>query len=176
MTHGTVIGCVAYETITTAGDKEYVRIGKLIYFRNHKGGVPSAQFRWDVVPAVAWKRDPDVYFIANFIPSEKIPEPPYLCGKMFVTTNTRGEHVEIGHINTRQRDTNEETQYYMQLKGLPVGVMRQQMVKAFEKAAHEVIMEHIKNETVENGTQILADIDQCFDHKAKSIFCTIEMD
>lgn len=176
MEHGSIIARMCYETFSPSGEKEHVTIGKLIYFRNHKGGCPTCQFRWDVVPGVAWKKDPDVYFIGNFTESEKVSEPPYLCGKMFVTTNQKGDHVEVGHINTRQRDHNGETQYYMQLFGVPMGELVRQQRKAMRFAIETALRTDEINEEGSSIDTILSNIDNLFDARAKSLFVTIEMD
>lgn len=177
MEHGSVIGSVCYEKILPSGEKEHVRIGKLIYFRAHKeGGVPSCQFRFDMVPGVAWKKDPDTFFIANFIPSEKVPDAPYLCGKIYVTTNERGDHVEIGHINTRQREHNGDTQYYLQLAGVPIGEVLRQQRRAMLKAVELAYTTAALGDERQSGEVFMGNLNNLFDAKAKSVFCKIEVD
>lgn len=113
--HGTLIANVCYERKEDVNPDDYPhrRIGAIIYYRSHE-----AQLRLDLIPAGAWA-DGVEYFIANFIPSEKVPEPPLIEGDLFATTEVRGDHVFCGHIHTRQKDSG-ETQYYAKINGLPI--------------------------------------------------------
>lgn len=89
-------------------------IGLLIYYRTGE-----AQVRLDTIPISAF-RDGVEYFIGNFMPSEKVPEPPFIEGNLVSPTDTRGEPVTCGYILSKQ-DENGRTQYAMRLYSIPVG-------------------------------------------------------
>jgi hypothetical protein len=128
---GTIIADMCYEYFDEAGRKKHRKIGSLFYYRSHVGDMPSAQFRWDMLPSEAWKKDPAVYFIGNFMPSEKVPEPPYVCGMIYVPSDVRGERTQIGHIGSRQKPNSDETQYYMQLFGVPLRELSKAVTKGY---------------------------------------------
>lgn len=122
-THGTVIAYLCYEI-----EDQFKRIGALIYFRSHKDdSPPEAQVRLDMIPSKAWANGIK-YFVGNFIPSEKIPEPVFIDGDLLASTEERGKPVCCGHIHLRQNAASKKngeyqdhaTQYYMELYGIPV--------------------------------------------------------
>ena len=138
MEHGTKVANICYEYFEQ-GEKKHRTIGGLFYFRNHSGGCPSAQLRLDVVPAIAWKENPECYFIGNFIESEKIPEAPYICGKIYAPSDERGKRTYIGHIATRETNDGKRVQFYMQLFGLPMREINKGIKKAFVGEVMEII-------------------------------------
>lgn len=113
--HGSIIGFCCYEKPEDVApeDQKHRRVGALVYYRSHQ-----AQLRLDLIPSAAWAAGIE-WFIANFIPSEKVPEPPFIDGDLFATTEVRGDPVFCGHVHTRQKDSG-ETQYYARLIGIPV--------------------------------------------------------
>ncbi len=111
---GTIIASVCYEMEEPTELARHKRIGKIIYFRNH-----AAQVRLDAIPIKAWVSGVE-YFVANFAPTEKVPDPPYIDGDLVAATEDRGDPVFCGHIHTRQKDHSDETQYYLTLVSLPV--------------------------------------------------------
>lgn len=129
MEHGSVIAYLCYEKkVKSDEDTKYFRVGSLLYYRSHKDHVsPTVQIRMALIPDEALLREFE-YFIGNFIPSEKVPEPPYIDGDLFATTEERGMPVICGHIHTRQNLNSkklgvyedEPTQYYLKLRGIPV--------------------------------------------------------
>lgn len=180
MEHGTEIARICYEKILPSGDKKYVPIGRLIYFRAHKeGAAPSCQFRWDVVPSSAWMKNPETWFIGNFIPSEKVPEAPSLDGDIYVTSDVLNDHVVIGHIKSRERDGEENpdyaVQYYMQLYGLPVGAYKKQLVRSFMKAVELWVTTERAMEEPNSTKTMMRNLEELFKAKSKSVYCSIEM-
>jgi DNA repair exonuclease SbcCD nuclease subunit len=129
MEHGSVIAYLCYEKkVKSDEDTKYFRVGSLLYYRSHKDHVsPTVQVRIDFIPDEALQFEFE-FFIGNFIPSEKVPEPPFIDGDLFATTEERGMPVICGHIHTRQNASSkklgnyedEPTQYYFKLRGLPV--------------------------------------------------------
>lgn len=120
--HGTVIASLCYETPGDISPEDYKhrRIGKLIWYRSHgEDKDPSAQIRLDLIPASAWAAGIK-YFIGNFEESEKVPFPEMIDGDIMAVTEERGDNVVIGHIHTRERETDGAVQYYMELFGIPV--------------------------------------------------------
>jgi hypothetical protein len=124
--HGTVIARLAYELdgpVSMVGkDGEpytasHKTIGLLIFYRTGE-----AQVRLDMIPLSAWIGG-DEWFIGNFIPSEKVPEAPFVDGDLVASTDTRGEPVTVGHIHARQNEFG-MSQYYMRLYGIPVSGWR----------------------------------------------------
>jgi hypothetical protein len=113
-THGTPIASIAYELEQPTEVACHKRIGKLIYYRNH-----AAQVRLDLIPLAAWESGVE-WFIGNFVPTEKVPEPPFIDGDLVAATEDRGDPVFCGHIHTRQKEHSDETQYFLKLVGLPV--------------------------------------------------------
>ena len=124
--HGTVIARLCYPL-----DSEQTRIGKdgepytvthepiglLIFYRTGE-----FQVRLDMIPVSAWKREIE-WFIGNFIPSEKVPEPPFVEGDLIAATDSRGDQVVIGYLQCRQDEIG-RTQYYMKFYGLPVSGLK----------------------------------------------------
>lgn len=128
--HGSVIAYLAYATKKNAADADevYHRIGCLIYYRSHKDDAPpSAQIRLDLIPASAWAEG-NFKLIGRFMPTEKVPEPPYIDGDLFAATEQRGLPVICGHIHTDQNENSKKageyesdaTIYFGTLSGLPV--------------------------------------------------------
>lgn len=176
MEHGTVIASICFEKIMASGEKKHIPIGKLIYFRAHKeNSEPSAQFRWDLCPATAWTSNPDTWFIGNFESSEKIPDAPYLDGDIFVTSDVLKDHVVIGHIKTRQRDHNDDTQYYMQLHGIPMGAVIKQHRHAFLRVVEMWLSIEGKFSTENSTATMMENLKKLFAAKRKSLYCNIEM-
>lgn len=95
-------------------DFKHRRIGKLIYFRSG-----DANVRLDIIPSAAWAAGIE-YFIGNFTPSEKVPEPPFIDGDLIAQTEDRKDPVFVGHIKTRERDSDGAVQYYMELRAIPI--------------------------------------------------------
>lgn len=126
--HGSVIAYIAYAKKECAdADETYHRIGALIYYRSHHDDKPPhAQFRLDGIPAKAFNEGK--MLIGNFIPSEKVPEPPYIDGDLFAATEERGKPIICGHIHTVQSGGSKKlgeyeddaTQYQIVLNVLPV--------------------------------------------------------
>ena len=127
---GSVLCSFCYETPGEISPEDYKhrRIGKLIFYRSHSEKTePSAQVRLDLIPGAAWAAGIDL-FIGNFVPSEKIPEPIFITGDVYATTEDRGDHVVVGHIQTVQNPDSkrigeyedEPTQYQLKLIGIPV--------------------------------------------------------
>jgi len=114
--HGTIIASLCYEKETEVA--KHQRIGKLIYYRSHE-----CQVRLDLIPVSAWKGEAE-WFIGNFIPTEKVPDPPYIDGDLLAATEDRGDPVFCGHIHTRQKDHSDETQYFLTLSGIPTNQWR----------------------------------------------------
>ena len=120
--HGSSIGSFCYESQEENPDWKHKRIGKLIYYRSEE-----AQVRLDLIPSAAWAAGIDL-FIANFVPCEKVPEPPYICGDVFAVTEDRGDPVCVGHVQTLQNHESkkvgeyedEATTYHLKLIGIPV--------------------------------------------------------
>jgi len=114
--HGTVIGSVCYEAPgeISPEDFKHRRIGKIIYYRSHE-----AQLRLDLIPAAAWAAGIE-WFIANFEPSDKVPEAPFLDGDLVAPTEERGNPVVVGHLHTREREPDGAIQYYVRIFGIPV--------------------------------------------------------
>jgi len=117
MNQGTVIANVGYEVPQSS---EYRKIGALYYYRNHKGGTPDAQLRLDVMPSVAWENNPECWFVGNFIPTEKIPDAPYICGRLFVPSDKRGDRTYIGQVISDESEDGSKQQYRMKLFGIPL--------------------------------------------------------
>jgi hypothetical protein len=171
--HGTIIGDVCYEYFDEAGRKKHRKIGSLFYYRNHSGGIPSAQFRWDMLPASAWEKNADVYFIANFMPSEKVPEAPYICGSIYVPSDERGDRTQIGHVGTRQRPDNDDTQYYMQLFGVPIRELSKAATKGLRRTVGEMLDQNGCYTT--NEIRVMMKIaDES--GKKHSLYCGIELE
>lgn len=112
--HGTVIGSLCYELEEPTELAKHKRVGKIVYYRSHE-----CQIRLDLIPVSAWVAGVE-WFVANFVPTEKVPEPPYIDGDLVAATEDRGDPVFCGHIHTRQKDHSDETQYFLQLSGIPV--------------------------------------------------------
>ena len=120
--HGSVIASFCYETPGEVSPEDYRhrRIGKLVYYRSHSPDKdPSAQIRLDLIPAAAWAAGIE-YFIGNFEPSEKVPDAPFIDGDITAATEDRGDHVVVGHIHTRERESDGAVQFYMRIFGIPV--------------------------------------------------------
>jgi len=120
--HGSVIASFCYETPGEVGpdDHKHRRIGKLIWYRSHdENKDPSAQVRLDLIPTAAWAAGIE-YFIGNYEESEKVPIPELIEGDLMAVTEDRGDHVMVGHIHTRERESDGAVQYYMKLLGIPV--------------------------------------------------------
>lgn len=128
--HGSVIAYLCYENEgeSADADSKFRRIGALVYYRSHhEDKPPSLKLRLDLIPASAWKRGIE-YFIGNFIPSEKVPEPPFVDGDLFATSEERGKPVICGHLMTKQNESSKKvgeyeddaTQYVVRLFGIPV--------------------------------------------------------
>lgn len=115
-THGSVIGSFCYESPKDVSPEyhKHRRIGKLIWYRSEE-----AQVRLDLIPGAAWAAGIE-YFIANFEPSERVPEAPYIDGDITAITEDRGDFVTVGHIHTRERESDGAVQYYAKLFGIPV--------------------------------------------------------
>ena len=116
--NGSVVANMCYKE-----GERYRRIGSLVYFRTHK-----AELILEIIPMKAWVRG-DEYFIGNFIPSEKVPEPPYLEGDIMASTDARGKPIQIGHLHTRDNAVG-DTQYFMTLIGIPIGVWRKMIINS----------------------------------------------
>src|SRR6056297_1270687 len=101
--HGTIIASICYELEESTELSRHKRIGKLIYYRNH-----AAQVRLDLIPLAAWESGVE-WFIGNFVPTEKVPEPPFIDGDLVAATEDRGDPVFCGHIHTRQKEHSDET-------------------------------------------------------------------
>lgn len=134
MSHGSEICSLCYEQPgdVAPGDYRHRRIGKLFYFRSHsEDREPSAQLRLDLIPAKAWADGIDL-FVGNFVPSEKVPEPVYVEGDLMAATEDRGDHVNVGYVQTVQNPDSRKageyedqpTQYHVKLKGLPVAAWK----------------------------------------------------
>lgn len=128
--HGSAIASFCYETPgeISPEDHKHRRIGKLIFYRSHSPDKdPTAQIRLDLIPGAAWAAGIDL-FIANFVPCEKVPEPPFIDGDVFATTEDRGDPVFVGHIHTLQNENSKKmgeyeedpTTYHLKLIGIPV--------------------------------------------------------
>ncbi len=172
---GTIIADMCYEYFDEAGRKKHRKIGSLLYYRSHVGDEPTAQFRWDLLPSTAWAKNPDTYFIGNFMPSEKVPEPPYVCGMVYVPSDVRGERVQVGHIGSRQRADGDETQYYMQLFGVPLRELSKAVTKGYRARILEVfdgVSESICDAKQLN--EILTEAESV--EKKHSLYCGIELE
>jgi hypothetical protein len=124
--HGTVIARICYpldspqERIGKDGEPYTIShepIGLLIFYRTGE-----FQFRLDVIPVSAWTKGIE-WFIGNFIPSEKVPEAPYVDGDLIAATDKRGEPCTIGYVQGRQDELG-RAQYYMKFYGLPVSGLK----------------------------------------------------
>jgi len=171
MNRGTIIADICHEYFDEAGTKRHRKIGALFYYRNHDGGIPSAQFRWDLLPAKLWQSNPDAYFIGNFMQSEKVPDPPYVCGQIYAPSDIRGERTIIGHIGTRQRQTNDDTQYYLQLFGVPLRELTKAVTK---KLAAEIVEWHKKAHDTECFFVMVKELLE--KKKEHSLYCGIELE
>jgi len=122
--HGTPICSICYENPEDVAPGDYLhrRIGKIIYYRSDE-----AQVRLDLIPARAWAAGINL-FVGNFVPTEKVPEPPFIDGDIMATTVDRGDNIVVGHIHTVQNHNSkkvgeyadEPTQYQVILNGIPV--------------------------------------------------------
>jgi hypothetical protein len=110
--NGTTIADLCYKD----GD-DYRNVGSLIYFRTDEADV-----RLDIIPIGLWKQGEE-WLIGNFMPSEKIPDAPYIDGDITAPSDKRGERIKVGHIHTRDNEIG-DAQYYMTLFGIPVGSWR----------------------------------------------------
>ena len=117
----------------------YRNIGSLIYFRTHE-----AEVKLDLLPCRAWKIGRE-WFIGNFMPCEKVPEPPYIAGDIMATTDERGNPIKVGHVHTRDNETG-ETQYYLTLFGIPIGVWRKAIKESDEGGGRRSLFMRIKME------------------------------
>jgi len=171
MEHGTKIADLCYEYFEHK-EKRHRTIGSLFYFRNHSGGCPSAQLRLDLIPSVAWKMNPEVYFIGNFVPSEKIPDAPDICGNIYVPSDKRGERTYLGHIGTRETPDGEKTQYYLQLFGVPLREIKKGLHKMYADAIVEV-SERFNNKSPH---EFLERINGIIDNKKHSLYLSIELE
>ena len=111
---GTQIASFCYEMEEATEVAKHKRIGVLIYYRSHE-----AQVRLDLIPVGAWEMGVE-WFIGNFKPTEKVPDPPFIDGDLIAATEKRGDPVFCGHIHTRQKEHSDETQYFFKLIGIPV--------------------------------------------------------
>ena len=132
--NGTTIAQLCYE------DKGgYRNIGSLIYFRTHE-----AEVKLDIIPMRAWATGEE-YFIGNFVPSEKVPEPPFIDGDIMATTDERGKPVQVGHMHTRD-DAVGNTQYFFTLFGIPVSAWRNAIKQSEEGKGRRALYMKIEME------------------------------
>jgi hypothetical protein len=174
MEHGTKIADICYEYFED-GQKKHRTIGSLFYFRNHSGGCPSAQLRLDMIPSVAWQQNPDVYFIGNFIPSEKLPEAPYVCGNIYAPSDKRGDRTYIGHIASRETPDGTKTQFYLQLFGVPLREIKKGLHKAYMDSISQAFDEltHYDDATSE---YISNEVERILGKKKHSLYLGIELE
>lgn len=139
--HGTVIGRLCFEldapTVMVGRSGEeftatHQTIGLLIYYRTGE-----AQVRLDGIAVSALSHGTE-WFIANFIPSEKVPEPPFVEGNLVASTETRGEPLLCGYITSRQNEHG-KAQYAMRLYSLPVSGWRR-AIEALEPRAKAIYL------------------------------------
>jgi hypothetical protein len=169
---GTVVADMCYEYFEQ-GQKMHRKFGSLIYMRNHKGGEPSAQLRMDFLPSAAWGENPNVYMIGNFIPSEKIPAAPFVCGQIYVPSDKRGERTYIGHIATRETPDGSSVQFYMQWYGVPL----RSIVKGIKKMVAESVIDVLYEDDAYTAVELKEIIDEILIKKTKhALFLGIEME
>lgn len=173
MDKGTVVADMCYEYFE-GNQKKHRKIGSLVYFRNHSGGCPSAQLRLDLVPSVAWKSNPECWFIGNFIESEKIPEAPYVCGNIYVPSDVRGDRTQLGYIITDEKDDGSATQYRFKLFGVPLREIKKGIHKAYLSAIQQVLNEPAPDTDME--FQFVDRVASIMDGKKHSLFLSVEME
>ena len=150
----------------------YRKFGVLFYSRaTKKNTKPSAKLRLDFIPAVAWKQDPDTWYIGNFHPCHKHPTAPFVDGDLYVPSDIKGERTKIGHIHTRERDDGSGTQYYLQLFGVPLRPIVKGIRRSYTQAI-ESILSSGKFELVKFVTQV----GEILNNKKSSLFIEIELE
>ena len=135
--NGTTIADLCY----MEGER-YRNIGSLIYFRTH-----AAEIKLDLIPMSAWTAGKD-WFIGNFMPSDKVPDAPYVEGDIMATTDERGNPIKVGHVHTRD-DEDGNAQYYLTLFGIPIGVWRKAIKESDEGGGRRSLFLGIKLEDEE---------------------------
>lgn len=92
-------------------------VGSVIFFRTDEADV-----RLDILPLKLWSKGEE-NLIGNFIPSEKVPDAPFIEGDVTAPSDERGKRIKVGHIHTDERPSG-EAYYWMTLFGIPVGAWR----------------------------------------------------